>query len=404
MCRACNETPDSQGRHCRRDDGFSSVEGEQRNRSRGLNNAAEALAHGDPQVAANQLENARRAQRALDGVPAAPQGAPGETAGPRRDFAISPSSIETAQAQLEQINRARADKGQPPIAVEITRQGAPDPEDPVMMREVATVRLSGVSQDELDQLHLAGVSSAPERRAKTVAVVEATCAITRVESNGQYVSRNEGAERSTPALVNQYVHDTPGGPLRQRYAPNEADAARAKSIRAWARETRPTNDYMRAMRHALAEDGLGPRDVGTAASALSGYERAYADKSRADRMQEELLAKLTGTDPAPSGSGASRGGYASSSRWLNKPGDKVMVTGKVEKVVNVVHEDRMDPRHLYLIRTPDGDVVKWLPSDFRGAREGDMVTLRGQVKAHSEFRGEKQTEMYRCRPEIHVSQ
>lgn len=399
MCRACDETPDRQGRHCLRDDGFSSVEGDQRNRSRGLNNAADALAHGDPQAAVNQMENARRSQRTLDGVSAAPQGAPEDVSGPRRDITISPSSVDAAQSQLDQINRTRVERGRSPLTSEITRQNITDTQDSLMTWERATVRISGASQDELDQLTLSGVSNEPERRVRTTAVVEATCAITRVESNGKYVSRKEGAEASTPALVAQYVHDAPGGQLRQRYAPNQADVARAKSIRAWARESRPTNDYMRAMRHSLAEEGLGPRDVGTAASALSGYERTYAEKSRADQMQDELMAKLAGTS---AGTGSSGLGGAPGSRWLNKPGDKVMVTGRVERDVKVLHEKRQDPRHLYIIRTPDGDAVKWLPSDYSGFREGDMVTLRGQVKTHSEFRGEKQTEMYYCKPEVHA--
>lgn len=408
MCRACDETPDGQGRHCPRGDGFSTVEGDQRNRSRGLNNAADALAHGDPQAAANQLENARRAQRTLDGVPGAPLGTPQDTAGPHRDIIISPSSVDAARAQFDQINRERAQQGEPPLAVEVTRQNAPDTADPIMTWERATVRVSGAAQEDLDALHLNGITGDPERRVKTSAVLQASCAITRLDSDGKYVSRNEGGGESTPARVIQYVHDTPGGELRERYAPTEADIGRANSIRAWARETRPTNDYIRAMRHALAEEGLGPRDVGTAASALSGYERAYAEKSRADQMQDELIAKLTRAGAPEGGEGLGGTPVAegrpprSQSRWLNKPGDKVMVTGRVERVIQIVHEERWNPRHLYLIRTPDGDVVKWLPSDFTGFREGESVTLRGQVKAHTSFQGEKQTEMFYCKPEIHA--
>lgn len=409
MCRACWETPDNQGRRCPRDDGFSGVEGEQRNRSRGLNNAADALAQGDAQSAVNQLENARRAQRSLDGVPSAPVAAPQSVAGPQRDIAISPSSVEAAEAQLEQLNRAREAQGYDPLRVEITRQTEPDAGDPIMVWERATVRVAGASQEELDALRLSGVSEGPERRVKTAAVLEASCAITRVDSDGRYVSRKEGGEQSTPARVSQYLGDSPDGPLRQRYAPTTADQARAHGVRVWARQTRPTNDYLRAMRHSLAEAQLGPREVGTAASALAGYERAYADKTRAEQKRDELLA-LYGQEPASSANGADSGlGGATSavpggqsSRWLNKPGDKVMVTGRVERVVSVFHENRRDPRHLYIVRTPDGDAVKWLPADFTGFKEGDDVTLRGQVKTHSTFNGEKQTEMFYCKPEIHA--
>lgn len=409
MCRACDETPDGQGCHCHRDDGFTAVEGNQRNRSRGLNNAADALAHGDPQAAVNQLENARRAQRILDGVPSSPLGDPRAAAGPQRDILISPSSVDAAQAQIDRINRARTEAGADVLNVEITRQNDSDAADSIMTWERATVRISGGTQEDLDALRLDGVTNDAEQRVKTAAVLQASCAITRVESDGKYVTRKEGGEDSTPARVNQYIYDTPNGPLRQRYAPTDADKDRAMSIRAWARETRPVNDYMRAMRHSLAEEGIGPRDIGTAASALSGYERAYTEKSRADQMQDELMAKLSGQSTAqePRGSSAAPAGGrapAAQSRWLNQPGDKIMVTGRVESITQIVHEERWNPRHLYIIRTPDGDAVKWLPSDFTGFRQGELVTLRGQVKQHSEFRGEKQTEMFYCKPDIHLDQ
>lgn len=415
MCRACDETPDGHGRRCTRSDGFSAVEGEQRNRSRGLNNAADALAHGDTESAVNQLENARRAQRTLDGVPSAPIADPQPAAGPQRDLIISPSSVDSAREQFEQINRRRADQGKPPLTVEITRQNAPDTADPIMTWERATVRISGADQEDLDSLSLNSVGNDPERRAKTSAVLEATCAVTRIDSEGQYVSRAEAGPDSTPARVTQYIHDAPGGPLRQRYAPTDADQVRAKSIRTWGRATQPTNDYLRSMRHALGEESLGPRDVGTAASALSGYERAYADKSRAEQLQAEFLAKHGGGPPAEQAQGAQDGGGRmgaagvgpdgrpprSLSRWLNNVGDKIMVQGRVERSIEVAHANRYDTTYMYLIRSRDGDVVKWVPVNFIGFQEGDSVTLRGEVRGHVEFQGEKQTEMFYCTPTLH---
>ena len=397
MCRACRETPDNQGRRCPRDDGFSVTEGDQRNRARGLNNAAGALANGDPQAAVNQLENARRAQRSLDGVPAAPVGTPTPADGPHRDIEISPSGIDSAKAQLDHINRERADRGQAPLGVDITRQSVSDSSDPIMALEQATVRVSGATQSELDQLRLAGVTVDAERRVRTDAVLAAACAITRIESNGQYVSRKAGGEESTPARVAQYVNDGPGGQLRQRYAPTPEDESKAQGIKKWARETSPTNDYIRAMRHALSEKNLGPRDVGTAARAVAGYNRAadaLAERNR--KMQEEMLA---GQRPGVVQERAAQ--PPSGSRWLNQPGDKIMVTGTVEKAVPVHDQSHWYPRYLYIVRTPDGDAVKWLPSKFAGFRVGDRVTLRGQVKKHGEFNGERQTEMFYCKPEIH---
>lgn len=386
MCRACRETPDGQGRRCPRDDGFTSTEAEQRNRSRGLTNVSSALARGDVQAAANHLANARRAQQELDGPTPPPEGAPGDTTTPHRDLIISPSDITAAKAQIEQLNQQRSASGQSPLDVDITRQTRPDENDPIMTWERITARVSGATNEDLQGFDLTKVAAEPEKRADTEAVLAATAAITRIESNGEYVPRNEGGDRSTPALVIQYVNDAPNGPLRQRYAPQRSDVEQAQAIRGWVRTVQPTNDYMQAVRGAVGQDQLGPRDVGTAASAFAAYNRSSSPSGG-------------------SGSGGVRGlgTQGIGSRWLNQPGDKIMVTGRVERVNKVYHEKRWYPRHLYIIRTPDGDAVKWLPSKFVGFAEGDEVTLRGEVKEHLSFRGEKQTEMHYCSPEVNYS-
>src|SRR5699024_7231841 len=298
---------------------------------------------------------------------------------PYRDAIISPSEVSTAEDRLNQINQQRAAEGKTPLHVEVTRQTRPDEHDPVMIWERATARISGASEEELQDIDLTNVAAEPEKKARTEAVLAATMAITRIDSAGEYVSRNEGGGDSTPARAIQYVNDAPGGELRTRYAPTSKDFQKARNVRAWARTVQPTNDYMQAMRSFVGAEQLGPRGIGTAASAVAAYNSSVST-----------------SQGRGSGLGAAKG-----SRWLNTPGDKIMVTGRVEQVTPVFHEKRWDPRHLYIIRTPEGDAVKWLPSDFRGFRMGEEVTLRGVVKQHLTFRGERQTEMYYCTPQIH---
>jgi len=77
----------------------------------------------------------------------------------------------------------------------------------------------------------------------------------------------------------------------------------------------------------------------------------------------------------------------------------VNVRAWVQAVHPVYHESR--PHFLYIMRTPGGDLARWMASRDAGMEAGDDITLRGTVKGHSTFNGERQTEVFYCRPTIH---
>lgn len=399
MCKACDETADGQGVRCNRPDGrVSDVELDQRNRVRNLNTARSALARGDAQAAANALAGAVAAQRSLDGGPTAPVGDPAPTVEPHRDFIVSPSNISTASDRLVEINRRREQSGKPPLVMNVTRQHRPTG-DPIMSLERATVRISGASQEELNEVSLGNVRTEPERRVKTFAVLEAACAATRL-NGGKYVSVNEGPN-SIPAQVNAYINAAPGSPERMRLEPTREDKRMAVNVRMWIRTQQPTTDYTKALRHSVSEDHMGLREAGTAASGIAGFQR---HRARVEEMKARAAAnppqKVPGSEvrepmvvsPRPRGS-----------RWLGTPGQQVRVVATVEKVVPVASDYSVSPRYLYVMRTPDGDLVRWMASSTQGMVEGDDVTLFGTIRAHSEFHGEKQTEMFYCKPMIHTA-
>lgn len=390
MCDACWETPDGNGRRCNRQNGFSPVESDQRNRSRGLNNAADALASGDPQRAANQLANATRAQHDIDSAPTAPEGAPAETAGPARDFTINPACLNSANIQLDAINRERAARGQEPLDIEVHSNVAADATDPVRGWETTTVRITGASQDELDRVRLTGMSSDPEMRIRTLSVLAAGRSIMKADSGDAFISRADGGPDSTPARVVAYVQDAPNGQMRQRYAPDESNVVSAKNVVRWAGQLTPTNEYTQAMQNALAREYITPREVGTASGALAGYQRHMRE------MTAHIANNASKQMPAPERMAPA----PPASRWLNAPGDKVRVTGRVEKrsVSNVPGHRYLSV--LYVMRTKDGDRVKWITDDISLA-EGDDITLFGTVKGHGEFHGEKETEMYYTKAQAH---
>lgn len=396
MCRACHETPDGNSRHCGRPDGFTEAEADRRNRTRNLANAQSHLTSGDPQSAANSLARAAAAHRSAVGAPVGgPVQPPAEAQGPHRDFAVSPSDTPTAVARIEMMNQDRAKVGLPPVQVDVSRSHQADPADPIYALESTTIRVQGASQEELDRISIGNVRSEPERKVKASAVMEAAVVAHRL--NGKvYVPRGEG-ENSVPDQVNRFVAEGPNGPLRERLAPTREDKEEAGRVRIWVRSQQPTSDYQAALRHALATEYMSEREAGTAASAMSGFTRY---QERLEVARQKALAK-NGGQQASDGP-AVHSPRPSGSRWLGQKEQKVSITARVEVAHPVENEHADLPRVLYIMRTPQGDLVRWFASEDEGMRPGDAVTIQGTVKDHSTFNGERQTEMWYCKsPVIH---
>lgn len=396
MCRACDETPDNQGRHCGRPDGFTEAEADRRNRTRNLTNAQSHLDSGDAQSAANSFAHAVAAHRSAVGGPVGgPVQDPAQADGPHRDFVVSPSDTPTAVARIEMMNQERAKVGLPPMQVDVSRSYQPDTSDPIFAMESSTVRVQGASQEELDRLSIGNVRSEPERKVKSSVVMQAAVVAHRL--NGKvYVPRGEGAN-SVPDQVNRYIGEGPNGPLRQHLAPTQADKDEAGRVHIWVRTQQPTSDYQAALRHALNDNYMSVREAGTAASALSGFTRY---QNRLEETRQKVLAK-NGGQQTTSGSEA-HSPRPAGSRWLGQKEQKVSITAHVQVAHPVLTDKSPYPRVLYIMRTPQGDLVRWFAAESQGMRPGDAVTVQGTIKDHSTFNGERQTEMWYCKaPVIH---
>ena len=67
----------------------------------------------------------------------------------------------------------------------------------------------------------------------------------------------------------------------------------------------------------------------------------------------------------------------------------------------------MDSKYIHILQDEDGNTFTWkttksiyIPNGdytFNVAEKGDKVTLKGTIKAHSEYKDEKQTELTRCK-------
>lgn len=395
MCDACDETPDGLGRRCGRPDGFTGAEGERRNRARNLGNAQSHLASGDAQSAANSLARAAAAHRGAVGAPVGgPVQDPAQATGPHRDFVVSPADTPTTVARIEMMNQERAKVGLAPMSVDVSRSYDVDQSDPIYAMESTTIRVQGASQEELDRLSVGNVRTEPERKVKSSAVMEAAVVAHRL--NGKvYVARGDG-ENAVPDQVNRYLAEGPDGSTRQRLAPTQEDKNEAGRVRIWVRAQQPSSDYQAALRHSLSSEYMSVREAGTAASALSGFTR-YQNRLEEAR-QKSLTADAARGSSEPSADSLRPGG----SRWLGQKDQKVSVTARVE-VAHPVQNDRTPyPRVLYIMRTPQGDLVRWFASEDQGMEKGDAVTVQGTIKDHSTFNHERQTELWYCKaPVIH---
>lgn len=393
MCRSCDETPDNKGRHCGRPDGFTETEADRRNRTRNLSNAQSHLTSGDAQSAANSLARAAAAHRGAVGAPVGgPVQAPAEADGPHRDFVVSPSDTPTAVARIEMMNQERAKVGLSPVSVDVSRSYQADAADDIYAMESTTVRVQGATQEELDRLSIGNVRSEPERKVKASAVMEAAVVAHRL--NGKvYVPRGEG-ENAVPDQVDRYLAEGPNGPLRQHLAPTQEDKNEAGRVRIWVRAQQPTNDYQAALRHALSSEYMSVREAGTAVSALNGFTR-YQNRLEEARLKAQANSGNQNSGPAVNSP------RPAGSRWLGQKDQKVSVTARVD-VAHPVYNDHDLPRVLYIMRTPQGDLVRWFASEDQGMEPGDAVTVQGTIKDHSTFNGERQTELWYCKaPVIH---
>jgi hypothetical protein len=130
------------------------------------------------------------------------------------------------------------------------------------------------------------------------------------------------------------------------------------------------SDYLYNIR-AIARSGMvGWRTMGYAASILSAYERTLRDKT--PKMESEhvgILKKREIFDLTVKKVSGFDGPYG----YTNK----------------------------YVFQDALGNVVVWLSSVSHPLEEGKKYSIKGTVKAHTEYRGLKQTEINRCEVMTH---
>lgn len=178
------------------------------------------------------------------------------------------------------------------------------------------------------------------------------------------------------------MHPTPMTRREDRLFPTDADRALALTALGWVNEhfdnatSESLGDYEHNLRVALAGGMVTHRLAGIVGSAIGYYERAIG------RILTNKVA-------------AERRAAANEVGWVGTP--KKRETFSVTLVAVFDYESTYGVVHAHKFLTSTGAVIMWKT----GSDKLDLgeYTLTGSVKEHSEYRGEKQTVVTRCKAE-----
>jgi hypothetical protein len=212
------------------------------------------------------------------------------------------------------------------------------------------------------------------------------CGVIRADGwRSRGAARDAGDDKmSTSDMALRLMGDPPGGgearsdwqAARDRCAPTPADLERAAAALAWAREIEPTSDYERNLSLVARQAIMKLAHAGILASAASAHARVLGREVER-RMRQERSA-------------------AQPSEHVGEVGQRVDLELTVERVIE--SESQYGALRIMSMRDASNNLFVW-KTGSRGSSDvkaGQCLKIRGKVKRHGEFRGEKQTELTRC--------
>lgn len=148
----------------------------------------------------------------------------------------------------------------------------------------------------------------------------------------------------------------------------DADSVDLSGLLSWVSEQVPSSDYIHNVQVLCASRYCEPRDIGLLCSVPHVYAKALG---RERERKQRPTSKHVGT-----------------------VGQRITLTVHDGKTL-ASWETVYGTTYLYKWVTDSGDTVVWKTS--KSLHEDAVVELTGTVKDHGEYRGEKQTELTRCK-------
>ena len=120
-------------------------------------------------------------------------------------------------------------------------------------------------------------------------------------------------------------------------------------------------------------DAIRFKHAGLAASIVSAYHRHLDDQRKAEQACNE---------------------------WVGEPKQRLVWTLTVESVKTIPsYYSYTGATYLHKMNDAEGHAFVWFASNFQ-ADPGDVLTGKGTIKEHGEYRGVKQTVLTRCKFEV----
>jgi hypothetical protein len=217
------------------------------------------------------------------------------------------------------------------------------------------------------------------------------CAIARLDG---FVTKGQAAAsdpnglgvglRATASVVESMLGDPPGDSrarqewkeARERYTPQEDDIVRAQRTLTWARALPGRSDYEKSLQLVASQGTLQPKHAGILASAVPAYARELGEQVRRQAR----------------GAGEHYGAI----------GDRMELDLVIEKRIPIPgYRDGQSATIITFHGAAGSDTAGlafvWRTSVDGIGAVGDRVRLKGTIKAHTEYKGERQTELKNCR-------
>lgn len=181
----------------------------------------------------------------------------------------------------------------------------------------------------------------------------------------------ERQEPATPtaAWVTTYLANSTPGLCRELGRPTDDDVRDAEAATEWARELSEQtglNDYMLNVATVARVGLVDFRTAGVAASILNAWKRDC--QREAERASQPV------------------------SEWQGTPGSKEQLERRVTVTQCWTTPSPFGVSYRTIARDEAGNVYVWFGK--REAKPGDALTIKGKVKAHDEYKGQKQTAMF----------
>lgn len=207
-------------------------------------------------------------------------------------------------------------------------------------------------------------------------------AVESVRLYGFTKTETYGNAVSTKQVVIEQIHqfgDYNKRILNDGFDPkHKGNEEKTKAIMAWVESLPMELGYISNLKVALSRECCEKRDIGIICSAVASYNREVEKQARKAREQKQ----------------------AKKSQWVGNEGDRIEVRNMTIRLLTGWDTD-YGYTYLYKFVDEQGNTYTWKTGKWLGEgdeiRDDQRISLKGTIKKHSEYNGELQTELTRCK-------